>query len=158
MPLPAKIESLERIVLTLWVGGLWVTGLVFAPVLFHSYERVVAGDIAGRLFSAMAIVSLGCGTLLLVMAVERNGRGVWRDWRAVVLLGMLILTVIGEFGLAPRMRELKEFAAHHPPATDVWLEFGRLHGVASTLFLINSLLGLVLVVLGIRPRPDQAGS
>jgi hypothetical protein len=155
---PAKTESLERILLTLWVGGLWVTGLVFAPVLFHSYERVVAGDIAGRLFSAMAFVSLGCGTLLLAMAVARDGRGVWRDWRSAVLLGMLILTAIGEFGLAPRMRELKEFALHHSPAAEAWLEFGRLHGVASTLFLINSLLGLVLVIFGVRSRPNQAGN
>lgn len=158
MSLSTKAQSLEHILLTLWVGGLWVTGLVFAPVLFHSYERMVAGDIAGRLFSSMALVSLGCGVLLLAMAVARNGRGAWRDWRVAVLLCMLTITVIGEFGLGPRMRELKEFAAHHPPATEAWLEFGRLHGVASVLFLTNSLLGLVLVILGIRPRPNQAGS
>lgn len=151
-------DSLESILLTLWVGGLWVTGLVFAPVLFHSYERVVAGDIAGRLFSAMALVSLGCGTLLLAMVAVRIGRRAWRDWRAALLLCMLVITLIGEFGLAPRMQELKEFAAHHPPATDAWREFGRLHAVAGVLFLLNCLLGLVLVILGIRPRASQAGN
>ena len=158
MPLSTKGQSLERILLTLWVGGLWVTGLVFAPVLFQSYERVVAGDIAGRLFAAMALVSLGCGALLLAMAVARTGRGAWRDWRVVVLLCMLVITLVGEFGLAPRMQELKEFAAQHPPATEAWRKFGRLHAVSGTLFLMNSLLGLVLVVLGIQPRPTQAGS
>jgi len=158
MTLAAVTRSVERILLTLWVGGLWVTGLVFAPVLFHSYARLVAGEIAGRLFYAMGLVSLGCSVLLLVIATVRRRRHVWRDWRAAALLGMLVITLVGEFGLAPRMQELKELAAQHPPATDVWREFGRLHAVSGSLFLLNSLLGLVLVVLGIRPRPDQAGN
>jgi len=158
MTLATVTRSLERILLTLWVGGLWVTGLVYAPVLFQGYARMVAGEIAGRLFSAMGLVSLGCGALLLAIAALRNGRRVWPDWRTAVLLCMLVITLIGEFGLAPRMQELKLFAAQHPPATEAWREFGRLHAVSGTLFLLNCLLGLVLVVLGIRPRSDQAGS
>jgi hypothetical protein len=66
---------------------------------------------------------------------------------------MLALTVIGEFGLAARMREL--MAAQPAPA--LLAEFGRLHGFSSALFLANSALGLALVILGIRPRV-QAGS
>lgn len=154
----AVIRALESVLLTLWVGGLWVTGLVFAPVLFHHYERMVAGDIAGRLFSALGLVSLGCGVLLLAAAAARSRSRVWRDWRAAVLLGMLVITLLGQFGLAPRMQELKEFAAQHPPATEAWREFVWLHKLSGTLFLLNSLLGLVLVALGIRPRSNQAGS
>jgi hypothetical protein len=39
----------------------------------------------------------------------------------------------------------------------VLTQFGRLHGIASLLFLANSVLGLVLVIFGIRPRV-QAGN
>jgi MFS family permease len=157
MAQPASIQAVERILLTLWVGGLWVTGLVIAPVLFKSYERMLAGDIAGRLFAAMSLLGILCGALLLAFAAARARQRVWRDWRAGVLVVMLAVTVIGEFGLAARMRELKELMILPPVAPAVMAEFGRLHGIASLLFLANSALGLVLVIFGIRPRA-QAGS
>ena len=157
MPLSAILQVVERVLLTLWVGGLWMTGLVVAPVLFRNYERMVAGDIAGHLFAAMSWLSMLCGALLLTFSVVRTRQRVWRDWRAGVLVVMLALTVIGEFGLAARMRELKELMTLPPVAPAVLSEFGRLHGIASLLFLVNSALGLVLVIFGMRPRV-QAGS
>jgi Domain of unknown function (DUF4149) len=157
MSLSAILQAAERVLLTLWVGGLWVTGLVVVPVLFRNYERMVAGDIAGHLFAAMSWLGMLCGALLLVFSVVRARQRVWRDWRAGVLVIMLAFTVIGEFGLAARMRELKELMTLPPVAPAVLSEFGRLHGIASLLFLVNSALGLVLVIFGIRPRV-QAGS
>jgi MFS family permease len=157
MPLTAIFQVTERVLLTLWVGGLWVTGLVVAPVLFKNYERMLAGDIAGRLFAAMSLLGMLCGALLLAFAAVRARQRAWRDWRAVTLVLMLAITVIGDFGLAARMRELKELMIVPPVAPAVLTEFGRLHGISSLLFLANSALGLVLVIFGIRPRV-QAGS
>ena len=157
MSLSAILQAAERVLLTLWVGGLWVTGLVVVPVLFRNYERMVAGDIAGHLFAAMSWLGMLCGALLLAFSVVRAWQRVWRDWRVGVLVLMLTLTVIGEFGLAARMRELKELMILPPAAPAVLSEFGRLHGIASLLFLVNSALGLVLVTFGVRPRV-QAGS
>ena len=157
MSISAILQAVERVLLTLWVGGLWVVGLVVAPVLFRHYERMVAGEIAGRLFAAMSFLGMLCGVLLLAFAVMRTRQRVWRDWRAVALVLMLAITAIGEFGLAARMRELKELISLPPGAPAVATEFGRLHGIASLLFLANSALGLVLVIFGIRPRV-QAGS
>jgi hypothetical protein len=157
MPLTAIFQVTERVLLTLWVGGLWVTGLVVAPVLFKNYERMLAGDIAGRLFAAMSLLGMLCGTLLLAIAAVRARQQVWRDWRVGVLVVMLAITVIGDFGLAARMRELKELMMVPPVAPAVLAEFGRLHGIASLLFLTNSALGLVLVIFGVRPRA-QPGS
>jgi len=146
------LQAVERVLLTLWVGGLWITGLVVAPVLFRHYERMLAGDIAGRLFGAVSLLGMLCGVLLLVLAVARARQSVWRDWRAGVLVIMLVATVVGEFGLAARMRELKELMVLPSVAPAVLAEFGRLHGVASLLFLVNSVLGLMLVIFAIRPR------
>ena len=157
MSLSAILRAAEHVLLTLWVGGLWMTGLVVAPVLFRSYERMLAGDIAGRLFAAVSLLGLLCGALLLALAAARARQRLWRDWRAWMLLVMLAITVIGEFGLAARMRELKELMILPPVAPAVLSEFGRLHGIASLLFLVNSALGLALVIFGIRPRV-QAGS
>jgi hypothetical protein len=157
MTLSAILQAVERVLLTLWVGGLWMTGLVTAPVLFKNYERMVAGEIAGRLFGAVSWLGLLCGAVLLALAVTRVRQQVWRDWRAVVLMVMLVVTVIGEFGLAARMRELKELMIPPPVAPALTSEFGRLHGIASLLFLMNSALGLALVIFGMRPRL-QAGN
>jgi hypothetical protein len=155
--MPFFIRAVEQLLLTLWVGGLWVTGFIYAPLLFAGYERLQAGDIAGRLFSAMSLTGIACATLLLGFATARARQRVWRDWRAVVLMMMLLLALIGEFALAARMRELKLLAAHQINAAPLWAEFGRLHGLSSALYLLESVLGLLLVALGIRPRL-QAGS
>lgn len=157
-PFVTVLPAFERIVLTLWIGGMWTTGLVVAPTLFKNYERVLAGDIAGRLFSMLSLIGIACAVLLLLaLAVIRARQRVWRDWRAGVVLLMLAIILIGEFGLAARMRELKELLAASPAASARLLEFQWLHRSASTLFLLNSLLGLVLVIFGVRPRV-QPGS
>lgn len=146
------LVAFERILLALWIGGMWVMGLVVAPTLFKNYERVLAGDIAGRLFAVLSMVGMICAVLLLISSLIRTRRSVWRDWRAGILLLMLVIIVIGEFGVASRMRELKEILAVSPTVTASMLEFQWLHRIASTLFLVNSALGLILVIFGIRPR------
>lgn len=154
MPFAPILAAAERILLTLWIGGMWVTGWVVAPTLFKNYERVLAGDIAGRLFSMLSVVGMTCAVLLLISCLMRARLAVWRDWRAGVLLLMFVVILIGEFGVATRMRELKELLAVSSAAN---LEFQWLHRGAGILFLANSVLGLVLVIFGVRPRV-QAGS
>lgn len=157
MPFATILPAFERILLTLWIGGMWTTGLVVAPTLFKNYERALAGDIAGRLFSMLSLIGIASAVLLLAVAVLRARRAVWRDWRAGVVLIMLVIILIGEFGVAARMRELKELLAASAAGSASLLEFQWLHRSASTLFLLNSVLGLVLVIFGVRPRV-QPGS
>lgn len=156
-PFAPLLAASERVLLTLWIGGLWTMGLVVAPTLFKNYARVLAGDIAGRLFSMLSLIGMVCAVLLLASCAIRARRVVWRDWRAGLVLLMLVIILIGEFGVAARMRELKELLAASPTASASLLEFQWLHRSASLLFLTNSALGLVLVIFGFRP-PVQPGS
>lgn len=158
MTLSAALQAIERVLLTLWVGGLWITGLVHAPVLFASFNRVLAGEVAGRLFSATSLAGLLCAVLLLALAAVRLRGALWRDWRTHLLAVMLLGVAVGEFGVAARLRELKDVMAHHPDTAVLHAAFGRLHAVASGLFAFEALLGLVLVLAGPRPRGAQAGS
>lgn len=144
--------AFERILLTLWVGGLWITGYLVVPALFAALDnRMLAGELAGRIFTLMGGVGLACGGLLLTSMVLRERGQCVTAWRTWVLLAMLSVVAIGLFVLQPQMQALK---AQGIVAGSVQaVEFGRLHGVSSVLYMLNSIFGLVLVGAGIRaPR------
>jgi hypothetical protein len=134
------ILALERILLTLWVGSLWVVGLVVAPVLFSELDnRALAGSTAGTLFTVTSYIGLASGgVLLLLNAVVRQRI----NWRALILLGMLCLIVIGQFVITPMVADLRVQGLTDSP------QFGQLHAVVSVVFLLTSFLGLVLVAAG----------
>lgn len=145
----------ERILLTFWIGGMWTVGYIVAPTLFAMLDdRSVAGAVAGQLFSIMSYLGLVAAIVLLSAQLYRAEMAWHRNWRIWVLLVMLLVIVIGEFYLQPLMAELK--TAGLTAGSDNAKHFGQLHGVASVLFLINSLLGLGLVVFGLRPATASA--
>ena len=136
---PERALAGERILLTLWVGGLWTVGYVVAPALFANLDdRALAGTLAGVMFGIMAWIGLLCAVLLLLFNQLRNPQQ-RLNWRALVLLGMLVLTLIGQFVLAPMIADMRVAGISDQAA------FARLHGLASMGFLITSLLGLALV-------------
>jgi hypothetical protein len=147
-PFKDPLSSLERILLTLWVGGIWAVGYLVTPVLFSSLDdRMLAGSIAGRLFGVMSLTGLLCGGLLLLAHLYRDRRSGLRDAYLWVLSVMLVVTAVGEFGIAPLMQQIKYQAnGILMPGSDLHHQFGVLHAVSSTLFLVNSLLGLWLVI------------
>lgn len=143
---PKLFIASERILLTLWVGGMWTAGYLVAPILFNTLEREMAGNIAGRVFGVTSYIGLVCGGLLLLAALYQSGRHWLRQWRIWVILIMLALTAVGQFGLQPQMAALKSQGIAAGSVTAI--QFGRLHGIASSLFLVTSLLGLALVIAG----------
>ena len=138
------LPAAERILLALWVGALWVSGFMVAPLLFAELDdRALAGSIAGSLFTLTSYLGLLCSALLLII----NGLTVRAaNWRAVVIVIMLLLVAIGQFVITPMVADLRVQGL-----TDS-ARFGQLHGIASVLFLITSVLGLVLVAAGQRSR------
>lgn len=140
----------ERILITLWIGSLWAIGYLAVPTLFAAQpDRMLAGFLAGRMFTAVSYIGLVCGALLLVGEWNRRGRALLRSPRAWLLAGMLLLVVVGQFWLQPMMVALKT----HPlvDGTPRMAAFMRLHGIAETLYLVNSIGGLLLVA-GFRSR------
>lgn len=134
----------ERFLLTLWVGCLWAIGYLAVPVLFAKLDdRMLAGMLAGEMFTIVSYLGLFCGTALLLGLLFRLGTSAVRDWRLWLLLAMLLLVVAGEFILQPQMAELK--LAGLPEGSMEASRFARLHGVSSILYLLNSLFGLVLI-------------
>lgn len=131
----------ERILLTLWIGGLWVIGFVVAPTLFLTLpDTATAGTVAGSLFSSISRIGLLCGSALLLLAWLQRACGERRRELLVIAL-MFVLIVAGEFVLAPMIGELRTTGQTGSE------RFGQLHGLAMLLYGVNCLLGLVLVAI-----------
>lgn len=120
-------------------------GYVVAPILFGSLDdRHLAGELAGNMFTAMNYIGLVCGAVLLVFAFSRVGKYWLKNLRVIALLLMLILILVSAFVLQPMMQELK--LAGLISGSEAAAQFGRLHGASSVLYLLNSLLGLYLIL------------
>lgn len=142
-------DALQSMTATLWVGGLWVIGFVVAPVLFATLpDRAQAGLLAGKFFSLIAWIGMACAVYLLVYRLARDGAGALRQGLFWIVLLMLVLTLAGEFGVQPVLAALKEQALPKQVMESVLRDrFATWHGVASGLYVIQSVLGAVLVIL-----------
>lgn len=124
-----------------------MTGYVVTPLLFQVLDdRQLAGMIAGHLFTANSYIGLVCGVLLLLGVLVKCVGSRLKDSRVWMLVLMITVIIAGQFVIQPILAELK--AGGLPAGSKEAIEFGRLHGIASILFLINSVLGLVLVGRG----------
>jgi hypothetical protein len=141
-------DSLALILITAWVGGLWAIGYLAAPALFYTLgeNRQLAGNLAGTMFTWVAYLGLFSGIYLMAHRVARFGLNAFKQmffWAALV---MLLLTLFGHFGVQPMIAQLKAQAMPADVMNSVFRDrFATWHGVASIAYLIESLLGLVLV-------------
>lgn len=141
-------EALYLIAITLWVGGMWAIGYVAAPVLFSSLgDRQLAGQVAGKLFALIGWVGLGAAAWLLVFLVVRWGGAVFKRAVFWLVVLMALMVAASQFGIQPLMAQLKADALPREVMESVLRDrFATWHGVSSILYLVQSLLGLWLVV------------
>lgn len=142
-------EALYAIAITLWVGGLWAIGGIAAPTLFYQIaDRSLAGSTAGQMFTLVAWSGMACAAYLLLFLVGRRGLGVLKSGVFWLVLAMLALTLAGHFGIQPILAQLRVDALPRQIMESTLRDrFAAWHGVSSALYLIESLLGLALVLL-----------
>ena len=90
----------------LWWGSLTTIGFVVVPLLFSQLPTpAMAGQMAARLFTAQTWISLACGVVLLMAARSRDtARPVgWTGGALLLILGGLLLALLAEFAVAPRI-------------------------------------------------------
>jgi len=141
-------DALDIIALTLWVGGLWAIGYLVAPTLFSALpDRQLAGLLAGKLFALIGWVGLVCAAYLLLSMLLRLGGGALKRGVFWLLVVMLALTAVSQFGLQPWLAQLKAEALPREVMESVLRDrFATWHGISSILYLVQSLLGALLVV------------
>ena len=90
----------------LWWGSLTALGFVIVPLLFtHLPSPAAAGQMAAKLFTAQAWLSIACAMFLLLVYNQKESKN--QDIRAqkaikFIVTGLL-LAVLVEFGLSPRI-------------------------------------------------------
>ena len=103
----------------LWWGSLTAIGFMSVPLLFKFLPTpALAGNMAARLFTAQAWLSVACGVALLLAtkgaAVAGAGRA--RATLFAVVLGMLLALLI-EFAVAPRIVARENLRLWHGAGT-----------------------------------------
>ncbi len=140
-------KKLTLIVITLWVGALWMTGLS-AYLLFDTLQdKQMAGRIAGKLFLAVSYIGMASAFYLLIQRLVEFGTTALKQsyfWAALV---MLLLVLAGYFGIQPLLAQLKTAALPNDVMQSVFASrFSTWHGVASVAYVVQCLLGFVLVL------------
>ncbi|MDP2829891.1 MAG: DUF4149 domain-containing protein [Sulfuricellaceae bacterium] len=141
-------DNLALISITLWVGSLWAIGYLAAPVLFSSLgDKMLAGALAGKMFAIVAWIGMASGTYLLLHRIAIFGAATLKQRFFWIVLFMLLLAVAQQFGIQPIMEGLKEQALPKSVMESIFRDrFSRWHGISSIVYLIQSLLGLALVL------------
>jgi len=139
---------LAALCVTLWVGGMWMLGYAVVPALFQILpDRQLAGMVAGQLFTLLAYIGMACGLYLLVYQFRQFGREAFRHTIFLVIATMLLLVLIGQFVLQPILADLKAQALPlDVMKSALSYKFRTWHAISGILYLIQSLLGIVLVL------------
>lgn len=141
-------DNLALVLITAWVGALWAIGYLAAPVLFYTLaDKQTAGLLAGKMFGWVAYLGMFSAFYLLIHRVMRVGTPALKQASFWALLVMLLLTLAGQYGIQPILAQLKAQAGTVDVMQSVFADrFRTWHGVASIGYLIESLLGIVLVL------------
>ena len=122
-----------------WTGAVLAIAFLAAPAAFAVLPSADAGLVAARLFKFEAYGSIFVGALAWILMRGAAPTKDWPLWIAVLLA--LIATIIGYFGLAEQLQQLKaQFGASSP-------QYGRLHGVSMVLYALKGCAWLALSVL-----------
>ncbi|WP_018608941.1 DUF4149 domain-containing protein [Uliginosibacterium gangwonense] len=140
-------EYLFALAVTLWVGALWAIGYISAPVLFNVLsDHNLAGTIAGQQFGIVAWLGVGCALYLMGFLFAREGLAAFKTLALWLILLMFVLTLAGHFGIEPILSHLRQEAMPRQVMESVFRDrFATWHGIASVLYLIQSVLGVALV-------------
>jgi hypothetical protein len=141
-------DKLALILVTLWVGALWAIGFIAAQVLFDalSQDKQMAGMLAGRMFTVVSYIGIVSAVYLLSHRLLRVGVSTFKQAFFWAVLVMLLLTLAGQFGIQPILAGLKAQALPVDVMHSVFASrFKAWHGVASVAYMIECLLGFVLI-------------
>ena len=146
--------------LVVWLGGIVVVATLVAPATFGVLQaqvpgggRALAGSVLAAVFRRFYLVSLACGSFLVlsfVLQAVLGPRPRQFGIRTGIAVAMLALTIYGGSVVSPKMDNLRSVVAAAAPEDPARAEMGRLHGLSAALMLATGLGGLLLLFWEVR--------
>lgn len=142
--------------LVVWIGGLIFFAFVVAPAAFSVLPtRHLAGNVVGRAIASLHWIAIISGIVYLASSLlyGRLLTGAFHPLAArnIVLVLMLALTLISQFGIIPRMDTLRASIGGEidsvPPDNPARMQFDGLHQWSTRVESGVLLLGLVAAYL-----------
>ncbi len=147
------LRFLMLLCLVVWLGGLIFLAFVEAPTVFSPGllpTRHLAGSIVGRSLYTLHAMAIVCGVVFLIVSMiySRLTTGYAHPLAArhVLIALMLLLTLISQFAISPKMQAIRERAGvidNLPLDSPPRVEFNRLHAWSEKFEEAVLLLGLV---------------
>jgi uncharacterized membrane protein len=153
------LRFLQVFALGTWVGAGLFLSFAVAPGAFATLDtREQAGAVVGMALGRLHIYGLAAGAVYLAATLLLEPRlAVLLRTAAQLVILMMVLTLVSQYVVTPRMADLRaELAAAHgsidrtPAEHPARQAFGRLHGVSSALELAVLLAGLAALYLTVR--------
>ena len=135
----AWLARFSTLALMIWAVITWVTGYVFAPLMFAKWPKIEAGLITGELLQATYVISLICAVFVLIDYRVRCAHQLLHNKNLWLMLIALFIVIIQYAVITPKMQALKANMLSNASA------FMQLHGVSQVLYLITSLVLAALV-------------
>ena len=148
MNLSRMVPSLRLLLAALWAGSVWAVSYLAAPSAFAVLDSTQAGSVVGVMLTREAWLAIALAVLLWPLVARYADldakRRRWLNW---IVFGMLACSLAVYLGLQPLMAAIRESAGPAGvSASPQWGTFMALHGVSQLLYLIESVLGAVLVL------------
>jgi hypothetical protein len=136
------LSRLPALLAALWWGSLTTIGFLVVPLLFaHLPSPAMAGGMAARLFAAQTWVTVVCCVLLLLMSRPKGEvtQYPWAQEAMVFVVGGLLLALLVQFGVAPRIGARQDLR--------LW------HSVGSVMYALQWCCALVVLWRTLRATP-----
>src|SRR5579862_1727624 len=149
------LRCLMLLAVVVWLGGLIFFAFVVAPAAFAVLPtRHLAGNMVGRTLGVLHWMGIFSGAIFLVSSIlySQLTRGLPHLFalRNVLVILMLVLTLVSQFGIIPRMDTLRASIGEIdsvPPDNPARMQFDALHVWSTRLEGGVLILGLVLTYL-----------
>lgn len=136
------LSRLPALLAALWWGSLTTIGFLVVPLLFaHLPSPAMAGGMAARLFAAQTWVTVVCCVLLLLISRPKGEETQypWAQAAMVFIVGGLLLALLVQFGVAPRIVARQDLR--------LW------HSVGSVMYALQWCCALVVLWRTLRATP-----
>ena len=117
-------HRLPALVAALWWGSLTTIGFLVVPMLFaHLPSPMVAGNMAAKLFAAQTWVAVACCLVLLLISRPKQAivQYPWAQAAMVFILGGMLLALLTQFGVAPRVVARQDLRLWHSVGTVMYV-------------------------------------